>query len=300
MDFSQLQYILSLNEKKSLAAVAEEFYTSHQSVKNSIKYLEDELGIPLIVSTKQGSELTEAGKCLCRYGLKFNALYSEMKQEIDLFKKSDITSKDILNLYMAPMFATELYQSFFDEFEKTNNILLSLNIYSAETIIENICDMENSVGIFPMNLNREHLDTLKKNIKKRNMKLELISEIQNYAVVYKNSKFAKRDYIVLDNIDQTPLFTFLNTNIFCGSKRIDNNIQYFSDFNLLKKLLKKTNGIGIVKKVEYDYYFGMKNSNYYLVPIKNVAINYVAIYNNADKNNQNIKVFIKELKRHVE
>ena len=296
MNFDQLQYIISLNDKKSLSAVAEEHYTSHQSVKNSIKYLEEELGLPLIVSTKQGTSLTKAGECLYRYGLKFSALYSEMRDEMNSFKDNDVIIRDSINLYVAPIFSTEMYQKFFEEFENKKELAIDMRIYPAEKIVNSVYALQkNSIGFFPMNNNNNSFEALRKNIKKRNMKVKVINELQSFAVVYKDSKYAKYDSIELKTLEKMSLYTFLNTNIFCGSKSIYTDIQYFNDFSVLKALLKKNHGVAVMKRKEYDFYFGAKNMNFRLIPIEDANIKIIAIYNNCDEYNKDIQDLVDEM-----
>ncbi len=102
--------------------------------------------------------------------------------------------------------------------------------------------------------------------------------MDNYACVHKSSKYAKRKKIVQQDLVEGNTYTFLNTNIYCGMDEEGVPTQYFSDFTTLKRLLKGNKGIGIIKKPEFDYYFGPNSREYLLLPMESgLKINCVAV-----------------------
>jgi len=96
--------------------------------------------------------------------------------------------------------------------------------------------------------------------------------------MHKSLKYAKLNTLSLTDLSDVPLFVFLNTNPLCYSNEDPGiDLQYFSDYSILKRNIRKNQAIGIIKKYEFDYYFGENNSEYALRPLKESEVYHVAI-----------------------
>ena len=62
MRSEQLKYLIDISNSPSINAASEKLHISYQALSHSIKALEDELNLSLLVRTNQGSVLTEDGK----------------------------------------------------------------------------------------------------------------------------------------------------------------------------------------------------------------------------------------------
>ena len=62
-----LEYLLDLQETKSLSQTAENFYVSYQSVRAGIKNLEQLFSVQLIQCSNKGCTLTDAGELVAKY-----------------------------------------------------------------------------------------------------------------------------------------------------------------------------------------------------------------------------------------
>ena len=100
----------------------------------------------------------------------------------------------------------------------------------------------------------------------------------NYLCMHKTSKYAKINTLSLADIKDVPIYEFLNTNPLCLSNEQSSlTLQYFTDYSILKRNIKKNHAVGVIKKYEFDYYFGENNSEYILRPLKTADIHYVVI-----------------------
>ena len=67
MTFLQLTFAVEVAKNTSINKAAEQLYTSQSNVSNSIKALEDELGIRIFGRTKKGISITETGREFLSY-----------------------------------------------------------------------------------------------------------------------------------------------------------------------------------------------------------------------------------------
>lgn len=85
MTFQQLTFVVEVAKNTSINKAAEHLYTSQSNVSNSIKALEDELGIKIFDRNKKGISLTEAGREFLSYA---EEITSKMEFVEDLYKKN--------------------------------------------------------------------------------------------------------------------------------------------------------------------------------------------------------------------
>jgi len=86
MEIRQIQYFLSVVEKGSFSAAADEHYISQSSLSKVIIALEKELKVSLFDRSKRKVSLTEAGKAFLGHARKLNAAYKSMSIELDGYK----------------------------------------------------------------------------------------------------------------------------------------------------------------------------------------------------------------------
>ena len=67
MQLHQLVYFIKVAEKGSINKAAEELFLSQPNLSQSIKSLEQEIGVPLFIRNNKGTTLTEDGKKLYEY-----------------------------------------------------------------------------------------------------------------------------------------------------------------------------------------------------------------------------------------
>ena len=78
MTFQQLSFVVEVANCESINKAAERLYTSQSNVSNSIKALEEELGIQIFLRTKKGVSVTEEGREFLSYA---NEIYIRLKKQ---------------------------------------------------------------------------------------------------------------------------------------------------------------------------------------------------------------------------
>lgn len=279
MDSNQLKYIAHLTQTTSLTKVAEHFFTSHQVVKKSIAALEDELQVTLVQSTNQGTQLTPAGLCVAEHVIGFQEQYHALQEDLAVFRAAPAYEPTELHLYVTPNMATEyylnLYDSFFDTYE---NIHLVVHFSTFPQMLKEARPEQNAIYLTPVANTEETKKHLEKLSKTKQLTTILFPPIHSYLCMHKSSKYAKHTNPSLEDLQDAPLYVFLNTNPLCLSDDEPTvALQYFSDYAILKRNIKKNQAIGIIKEYEFNYYFGEHNSEYILRPLKDTEIQHAVI-----------------------
>lgn len=282
MDSNQLKYIAYLTQTTSLTKVAEHFFTSHQVVKKAIAGLEEELQVTLVQSTNQGTQLTPAGQCVAGYMHRFQEQYDALQTELMAYRPVPGEDMTELHLYVTPNMAHEYYLELYDTFfENHNELNLRLHTSTFPQMLKESRTVENCIYLTPISKTEETMTLLDSLMKDYQLKPLFFQPVMNYACMHKSSKYTKVNALSLadlPNLTDTPLYVFLNTNPLCYSNEDPGiDLQYFSDYSILKRNIRKNQAIGIIKKYEFDYYFGENNSEYALRPLKESEMYHVAI-----------------------
>lgn len=86
MDLLQLEHFLAVVEARSFTRAAERVSRTQSAVSQSIKKLEEEVGMPLLARGVQGVTLTEAGKLLAEYAHRIIQARDEAVRQIGILR----------------------------------------------------------------------------------------------------------------------------------------------------------------------------------------------------------------------
>lgn len=86
MEIRQIQYFSEVVKYGSFSKAAEHLYISQPTISNSVKDLENELGVTLLVRTTRKLELTDTGRLLFQYGQQISQSLQHFYQELDDIK----------------------------------------------------------------------------------------------------------------------------------------------------------------------------------------------------------------------
>ena len=77
MELRQLQLFIEVAKHKSITKAAATMHLSHTALSKSIRVLEEELGMTLIIRTNKTSDLTDAGRIVLKYAQRMAVSISE-------------------------------------------------------------------------------------------------------------------------------------------------------------------------------------------------------------------------------
>lgn len=144
MNLMKLEIIELLDKHKKITTVAEILELKQPTVSFHMKSLEQELGVRLFETRSGGTTLSEAGRALCHYATKINALAREAKR---IVREFDELGRGTLNIGASYVPGTYILPKIIGSFTKEYpRISVSLMIRTAPVIQEMLLAHEIDVG----------------------------------------------------------------------------------------------------------------------------------------------------------
>lgn len=106
MNTRDMQCFQTIVEEKSITKAAKALYMSPQGLSKQLKNIEKELGCVLLIRTKNGIQLTEAGELVYRKSIQILQEYSSMQKELKILEGKGYGSVDLLSAYGILRFVT--------------------------------------------------------------------------------------------------------------------------------------------------------------------------------------------------
>lgn len=134
MEIRQVQYFLSIVDKGSFSAAADEHYISQSSLSKKIIALEKELGVSLFDRSKRKVSLTDAGEVFLEHARKIDVAYKAMVVDLNGYK-SDTDSFSMAAIPVLTQYGITSYiakfQELYPDFHFNLEEMHGLNIFPA-------------------------------------------------------------------------------------------------------------------------------------------------------------------------
>ena len=201
-----------------------------------------------------------------------------MTEDLKEFQQT-ITDITELHLYVTPSMATEYYIDLYDRFfDEIGNSRLILHSTTFPQMLKEADKSQNNLFLTPLAITNEMQLLLHNLLEKNNFDSIAFQPVRNYLCMHKSSRYANFTAPTLNDVIDVPIYVFLNTNPLCMSGDDPMmSLQYFSDYTVLKRNIKKHHAVGVLKKYEFNYYFGENNSEYILKPLNDLKMQYIVI-----------------------
>ena len=181
MELRQLQLFLEVAKHKSITKAAESMHLSQPALSKSIKALEDELGMTLIIRTNKTSDLTDAGRIVLEYSQKMAAVLNEMKTTLNDITNLSMGQIDIgLPPFIGSLFFPRVMAKFHHAFP---NIELNITEYGGARVVKSVEEGEFELGVAVLPIDEQQFDVYP--IVEEEMKL----------LVYKDHPLATRNVV---------------------------------------------------------------------------------------------------------
>jgi LysR family transcriptional regulator, transcription activator of glutamate synthase operon len=132
VDIKQIQYFLTIVEKGSFSAAADDFYISQSSLSKQILALEKALDVQLFDRSKRKISLTDAGKIFHKHAITFNEIHQSMLVELGEFRKTTPS----LSIAAIPVIAQYGITSYMAQFKSAHpGINFNLEEREASTVL---------------------------------------------------------------------------------------------------------------------------------------------------------------------
>ena len=89
MNTKQLEYILAIENEKSIQKAADKVFVTQSALSQQLKLLEDELGCKLFLRTPKGLVITEAGRIYCKNAREIMRIKENTYKEIKIKRQEE-------------------------------------------------------------------------------------------------------------------------------------------------------------------------------------------------------------------
>lgn len=143
MDINYLQEFVTLATQKNYLEAAADLYISQSVLSKHIQKLESEIGIPLLIRSTRGVELSEAGKIFLPYAKKMLQIKKQCETELEKYKNS---SDKIIEIGSVSALAQYNITSLIADFKKSHqDITLNITLDRSSRLFEHlrngVCDI---------------------------------------------------------------------------------------------------------------------------------------------------------------
>lgn len=217
MRLEQLQYIITISKLKSFNAASEQLHISQQALSQSIKSMENELGIQLFTRTSQGAYITKKGELVLNFAEdtceKYKTLIKNLNPSI-IENGIHSSLRGILHIYSSPIFSLTILPDIIKVFcKKYPQIQINTTEANISTIYKNISAFEcsPSIGCLGLlNLPCANQGVLDNALPTKNYRFQPIYKGRFYLCVSKNSKLSRHKTLSLNTISKYPIIQYIN------------------------------------------------------------------------------------------
>ena len=214
MTLTQLNYLITIAETKSLNKAAEQLYVSQPSLTSAMKELEKELGIILFNRSGRGVTLTNDGTEFLLYA---KQIYGQYENVLEKYGKGGSLKKKFGVSTQHYSFAVKAFVDMAKEFYMSKYEFAIRETKTME-VISDVSTMKSEVGILYLcDFNRKAIEKL---LKSANLEFHHLIECQAYVYIWKGHPLAEEPSISFKQLEGYPCLAF---------EQGDNSSFYFAE-----------------------------------------------------------------------
>ena len=214
MTLTQLNYLITIAETKSLNKAAEQLYVSQPSLTNAIKELEKELGITLFYRSGRGVTLTNYGTEFLLYA---KQIYGQYESVLEKYGKGGSYKKKFGVSTQHYSFAVKAFVDMAKEFDMSK-YEFALRETKTMEVISDVNTMKSEIGILYLSdFNRKAIEKL---LKSYDLEFHHLVDCQAYVYIWKNHPLAGEKAISFEQLEGYPCLSF---------EQGDNSSFYFAE-----------------------------------------------------------------------
>lgn len=242
MEYQQLIYLHEVVRSGSISGTAEKLFISRQTISAALSRLEEELGYPLLIRTKNGVELTRDGNV---FYSRIDNLFQTGDQLMEDMKNYSSTYRIPLSVGMTPMLEYPVYKALDEWASDHPEVQVKVEEVTGKIATQRLIDGTLDVVI-----------TLMPNYPSSGFSSELIAEYELFLVAHKDHDLAKKEYVTEKDLDG---YTMLCTTLGYGEMEYTgtqympyspstNNYLFTEDQTLFFSWLLHNRGIALAHK----------------------------------------------------
>ncbi|MBR5318299.1 MAG: LysR family transcriptional regulator [Peptococcaceae bacterium] len=277
MRFEQLRCLIEIAKTGTITGAAQNLFMTQQAVSVSIRQLEEEIGLPLMVRTKTGVQLTEAGAEASRFA------YHLLKEKDDFLSnmrssQKEVPEQKLIQLKVAsnsPVMNVVLPSVFVQMDMKVNKDLLHVSAsLPADRIIEHVKQGTRDFGLITMQESR----LLKKMEAEQDiLQMDVLARDEIVCVKGRNFYKWEQNYISPAEFHARPISLY-NLEPINDGETEENYITCSNDVHFQRKLMDSSGVITLMPGLAYQYFFAEKKFASMLMEEVNRPLLHAAVY----------------------
>lgn len=214
MTLTQLNYIITIAETKSMNKAAEQLYVSQPSLTSAVKELEKELGVTLLYRSGRGVTLTNDGMEFLMYA---RQIYSQYESVMEKYGKGGGYKKKFGVSTQHYSFAVKAFVDMAKKFDMSKYEFAIRETRTAE-VLSDVSTMRSEIGVLYLcDFNRKALEKM---MKSAGLTFHHLIDCQAYVYIWKNHPLAKEKSISFEQLEGYPCLAF---------EQGDNSSFYFAE-----------------------------------------------------------------------
>lgn len=202
MTLTQLNYIITIAETKSINKAAERLYVSQPSLTNAVKELEKELGIILFIRNGRGVTLTSDGAEFLLYA---KQIYGQYETVMEKYGEGGSYKKKFGVSTQHYSFAVKAFVDMAKQFDMSQYEFAIRETRTAE-VIQDVSTMKSEIGILYLNdFNRKSMTKL---MHSAGLEFRHLIECQAFVYLWKEHPLAGEVSISFEQLDGYPCLSF--------------------------------------------------------------------------------------------
>lgn len=222
MTLTQLKYVITVAEAKSMNEAAKQLFISQPSLSSAIKDLEEEIGIEVFRRSNKGAVITSEGEEFVGYARQvveqYNLIETKYVEKTNVKKKFGVSTQHYT--FAVNAFVEMVKQFGMDEYE------FAIRETKTYEVIEDVKDFKSEIGILYLNdFNRKILNKL---FIEYGLEFHPILDCHIYVYMWKGHPLADRKEISLEELEDYPCLSFEqgNSNSFYFAEEVLSTYHY--------------------------------------------------------------------------
>ena len=202
MTLTQLNYIITIAETKSINKAAEQLYVSQPSLTSAVQELEKELGITLFNRSGRGVTLTNDGAEFLLYA---RQLYGQYETILEKYGENGSLKKKFGVSTQHYSFAVKAFVDMAKQFDMSKYEFAIRETKTAE-VISDVSTMKSEIGVLYLSdFNRKSMEKL---LRSAGLEFHHLIDCQAYVYLWKNHPLAKEESISFSQLSDYPCLAF--------------------------------------------------------------------------------------------
>ena len=202
MTLTQLNYIITIAETKSINKAAEQLYVSQPSLTSAVQELEKELGITMFNRSGRGVTLTNDGAEFLLYA---RQLYGQYETILEKYGENGSLKKKFGVSTQHYSFAVKAFVDMAKQFDMSKYEFAIRETKTAE-VISDVSSMKSEIGVLYLSdFNRKSMEKL---LRSSGLEFHHLIDCQAYVYLWKNHPLAGEESISFSQLSDYPCLAF--------------------------------------------------------------------------------------------